>query len=331
MRSSPHRMKRPNLPLTDMTYAYHTVDVFTDTPFCGNQLAVLPDARGLTTDQMAAITREFNYSETVFVLPPEDAANTRKVRIFTPGSELPFAGHPTVGTAFVLAATGEIELDGDETRIVFEEGVGPVPVLIRSTNGKPFFCELSAAKIPERGPESYDIGTIAELLSLSHADIDAGGPYAIEAVSAGVPFLFVPIRDVEALGRARVNVDLWERTLKNSWAPETYLFTEREESKALGGVKNGDGVLQVRMFAPSLGVSEDPATGGAAAAFAGYLAWRSARGDGTLRYTVHQGIEMGRPSKLMIEADVTDGAVTAVRVGGAAVLISSGTLHVPTD
>ena len=125
-----------------MSYAYHTVDVFTDRAFGGNQLAVLPDARGLTTEQMTAITREFNYSETVFVLPPEDPANTRKLRIFTPGSELPFAGHPTVGTAFVLATTGDIRLDGDETRIVFEEGVGPVPVLIRSKNGKPFFTQL---------------------------------------------------------------------------------------------------------------------------------------------------------------------------------------------
>ena len=312
-----------------MSYAYHTVDVFTDTPFGGNQLAVLPDARGLTTEQMTAITREFNYSETVFVLPPEDPANTRKLRIFTPGSELPFAGHPTVGTAFVLATTGDIRLDGDETRIVFEEGVGPVPVLIRSKNGKPFFSQLSAAKMPERGPDSYDIAKIAAILSLTADDIDAGGPYTIEGVSAGIPFVFVPIRDPAALGRARIKIDLWEKELRNSWASEIYVFVEREDSAAREGVKNGDAVFQVRMFAPTMGIPEDPATGSAAAAFGGYLAWRSERRDGTLKYTLHQGIEMGRPSLLEVETEVTAGSVRAVRVGGSSVMIASGTLHVP--
>src|SRR5512141_182706 len=188
-----------------MTYKYHTLDVFTDVAFGGNQLAVITDARGLTDDQMTALTREFNYSETVFVFPPDDPKNTRRVRIFTPGAELPFAGHPTVGTAFVLAAVGDIALDGDETRIVLEEGVGPVTVLIRAKNGKPYFTQLSAAKMPERGPMSCDVVTIASLLSLSVDDIDASGPYAMEALSAGVPFLFVPIRDLAALGRATLN------------------------------------------------------------------------------------------------------------------------------
>ncbi len=312
-----------------MSYDYHTADVFTDKPFGGNPLAVLPDARGLTTEQMSAITKEFNYSETVFVLPPDDPEHTRRLRIFTPGSELPFAGHPTVGTAHLLAATGAIELDGDETRIVFEEGVGPVPVLIRSKDGKPEFCQLSAARMPERRTESFDRETIASILSLDPEEVATKGGYAIEAVSAGVPFLFIPIRDLAALGRARLKLDLWEKHLRNSWAPETYLFVEREQSAARDGVRNGDGVLQVRMFAPNLGVPEDPATGGAAAAFGGYLAWRSARRNGTLRYTLHQGIEMGRPSRLELEVDVMGGEATAVRVGGASVLVSSGTLHVP--
>lgn len=312
-----------------MPYKYHTADVFTDSAFGGNQLAVIPDARGLTTEQMTAITREFNYSETVFVLPPENPGNTRRVRIFTPGSELPFAGHPTVGTAYVLALTGEIALDGDETRIVFEEGVGPVPVLIRSKDGKPYFSQLSAAKMPERGPLTYDADRIAAIVSLSRDDIDNSGPYAIEGVSAGLPFVFVPVRSLEALGRARIKLDLWEKELKTSWAPEVYLFVEKEESRSRGGVKNGDAVLQVRMFAPNVGVAEDPATGSAAAAFGGYLAWRSDRKDGTLNYTLHQGVEMGRPSKLLVETDLAGGKVQAVRVGGASVLITSGTLHVP--
>lgn len=311
-----------------MTIAFHTADVFTNTAFGGNQLAVIPDARGLSDEQMAALTREFNYSETVFVLPPNDSSNTRRLRIFTPGAELPFAGHPTVGAAFVLAAIGAIPLDGDETRIVFEEGVGPVPVLIRSRNGKPYFTQLSAAKMPTRGPDSYDVRTIAALLSLSVDDMNTKGPYSIEAVSAGVPFLFVPVRDVGALGRARLKLDRWEKELMGTWAPETFLFAETEESLARDGVKKGDGVVQARMFAPNMGVPEDPATGSAAAALGGYLAWRSELKDGTLKCLVNQGVEMGRPSKLFVETDVVDGEVRAVRVGGETVLVSSGELHV---
>jgi trans-2,3-dihydro-3-hydroxyanthranilate isomerase len=312
-----------------MTYKYHTLDVFTDVAFGGNPLAVVTDARGLSTEQMTALTREFNYSETVFVLPPDDPKNTRRVRIFTPGAELPFAGHPTVGTAFLLAAIGEVELEGDETRIVLEEGVGPVSVLIRSKNGKPYFTQLTAAKIPERGPVSYDIETIAAMLSLNPDDIDAGGLYKIEGVSAGLPFVYVPVRDLDVLGRVKLNQDLWEKELKTGWAKEFFVFTEKEESIARSGVTNGDAILRARMFSPAMGVAEDPATGSAAAAFGGYLAWRSDRKDGTLKYAVHQGVEMGRPSVLMVEADVIAGEVKSVRVGGASVLITSGELHVP--
>ena len=299
-----------------MAYRYHTADVFTSDAFGGNQLAVLPEANGLTEQQMISIAREFNFSETVFVLPPENAENTRRIRIFTPGAELPFAGHPTVGTAFVLAATDELDLGGDETRIVFEEGVGPVSVLIKSRDGKPFFTQLTAAKIPAMQSDSYDIATIAEILSLEPNDI-ATGSLAIEAWSAGVPFLFVPVRSREVLARSRVRTDSWERTLRSSVAPEIFVFTDE-----------GQNVIRARMFAPTLGISEDPATGAAVAAFGGYLAKRSSERDGTLRYSVQQGVEMGRPSLLELEIDVAAGDVKAVRVGGASVLVSSGTLHV---
>ena len=301
-----------------MTYSYHTADVFTDVPFGGNQLAVLPDAAGLTDEQMLAITREFNLSETVFVFPPDDPKNTRRLRIYTPSGELPFAGHPTVGTAYVLAQTGEITLTGEETRIIFEEGVGPVPVLIRAGAGKPVFTQLSAAKIPERRPASIDAAGLAEVLSLDPSDIRSDEPFVPEAVSVGLPFLFVPLRTIDALGRARVREDVWERSLKKSWAPDIYLFVE-----------TGDGVVRSRMFGPKVGVSEDPATGSAAAGFGGYLAARSSKRDGTLKTLIHQGVEMGRPSRLEVETDVVDGEVKAVRVGGASVLVSSGTLHVP--
>jgi len=301
-----------------VTYSYHTADVFTDTPFGGNQLAVLPDAAGLTDEQMLAITREFNLSETVFVFPPDDPKNTRRLRIYTPSGELPFAGHPTVGTAYVLAQTGEITLTGEETRIIFEEGVGPVPVLIRARAGKPVFTQLSAARIPERRPASIDAAGLAEVLSLDPSDIRSDEPFVPEAVSVGVPFLFVPLRSIDALGRARVREDVWERSLKKSWAPDIYLFVE-----------TGDGVVRSRMFGPKVGVSEDPATGSAAAGFGGYLAARSSKRDGTLKTLIHQGVEMGRPSRLEVETDVVGGEVKAVRVGGASVLVSSGELFHP--
>lgn len=303
-----------------MSYTYHTADVFTDSPFGGNQLAVLPEAAGLSADQMQAIAREFNLSETVFVFPPEDPSNTRKLRIFTPRAELPFAGHPTVGAAYVLARTGDLPLTGDETRIVFEEGSGPVPVLIRSTGGVPTFSQLAAPRSPEiRGPE-FDPDTIAAALSLTVADLDFDGNLSIEAVSVGVPFLLVPVRSLDALGRAVMNIERWSETLRTSWAPEVFLFTPSHPS---GEAEE----FRARMFAPTMGIAEDPATGSACACLGAYLGLRSGIADGTVSYLVRQGVEMGRPSLLEVEADLSGGTITAVRVGGASVLMSSGALH----
>lgn len=301
-----------------MEYRFHTADVFTDRTFGGNQLAVLTDARGLTAEQMRSIAREFNFSETVFVLPPDDPAHTRRFRIFTPGAELPFAGHPTVGGALVLAFTGEIELEGDETRIVCEEGVGPVSVLIRARDGKPYFAQLTAARIPEKLSLEYDAATIAAVVSLDVADIVTQGNHAIEAWSAGVPFLYVPLRDRDALVRSRIDFNAWESTLKDTPAPEVFVF-----------VQEGSDTVRARMFAPTLGIAEDPATGAAAAAFGGYIARRTPMQDGMLSFTIRQGVEMGRPSRLDLEIDVAAGSVRAVRVGGASVLVSSGTLYIP--
>ena len=299
-----------------MSYRFHITDVFTDKPFGGNQLAVLPDARGLSTEQMQTIAREFNFSESTFVFPADSSSHTRKVRIFTPGAELPFAGHPTVGTAFVLAATGEIDIDGDETTIVFEEGVGPVRVMIRARDGKPFFSQLTAARAPERISSRDDVATVAKALSLESSDV-LSSPAAIEAWSVGVPFLFVPLRDLSAVQRSRVNTLAWDAAFASGGTGDVFLFAQE-----------GD-VIRARMFAPALGVPEDPATGSAVAALGGFLASRSDSPDGTLHYTVHQGVEMGRPSLLELEVDVMNGVISAVRVGGASVLVASGELHVP--
>ena len=312
-----------------MPFDYYIADVFTDVLFGGNQLAVLPNAIGLSDKEMQSIAREFNFSESVFVLPPENSKNTRKIRIFTPSRELPFAGHPTVGTAYVLGHIGDIALAGDETRIVFEEGVGPVPVLIRSRAGKPVFTQLTAAKIPERKPAESAAAGLADVLSLEPSDILYDELFTPEAVSAGLPYLIVPLRSLDALARARVREDVWERTLKGAWAGELFIFVEDDESAKRSGVREGDGVVRARMFAPGVGVAEDPATGSAAAAFGGYVAWRSTKRDGMIKTLIHQGVEMGRPSRLEVETDVEGGEIKAVRVGGASVLVGSGTLNFP--
>lgn len=307
-----------------MDYQFHTCDVFTDTLHGGNPLAVIPDARGLTDAQMIGITREFNYSETTFVFPPSDNRNTKRVRIFTPGKELQFAGHPTVGTAHVLAATGVIPLTGDETRIVFEEGVGPVPVTIKSREGAPYFSELTAARLPEVGDPPPAVRQLSEILSLEPADIVADDLMEPEAVSCGTPFLFIPVRAPEVLARIKVNVQKWEDTLKSYWAPEMFVFSTDKWPAIFDG-----GRIRARMFAPALGIGEDPATGSACAALAGFLGFRSEQRAGTLRWSVDQGVEMGRPSRLELEVDLEKGQVKAIRVGGSTVLASSGTLHLP--
>ncbi len=307
-----------------MDYKFFTCDVFTDKLHGGNPLAVLPDARGLTDDQMAAITREFNYSETTFVFPPADPKNTRRVRIFTPGKELQFAGHPTIGTSHVLVAAGLIPVTGDETRIILEEGVGPVPVSIRSKDGVPYFAQLTAAKLPEVGDPPPSTKALAEILSLEPSDIVADDLMEPEAVSCGTPFLFIPVRTPDVLRRIKLDNKKWEETLASYWAPEMFVFS----ADKWPGIFEG-GNIRARMFAPGVGVAEDPATGSACAALAGFLGFRSEQRAGTLKWSVDQGVEMGRPSRLELEVDLAGGQVKAIRVGGSTVLASTGVLHIP--
>lgn len=300
-----------------MNARYLTADVFTDRRFGGNQLAVFPDARDIAPELMPQIAREFNYSETTFVLPPADPSHTARVRIFTPGGELPFAGHPTVGTAHVLATIGAIPLTGGVTQIVFEEGVGPVPVTIRATNGRPEFAQLTAAKVPEAGPPAPSARELAAMLSLDEREVLDGGMKA-EAVSCGTPFLFVPLRDRAAVARSRINIERLERALDGFVTNMVFVFAMEAEHPGHD--------VRARMFAPAIGVPEDPATGSACVALAGYLAWRDARADGTLGWVVEQGFEMGRPSILEIEADKRGGVVTAARVGGSTVVVCEGAM-----
>ncbi len=301
------------------TIRYITTDVFTGARFGGNQLAVIPDATGIPEELLLPICREFNYSETTFVYPPEHPGETRRVRIFTPGGELPFAGHPTIGTAVVLAATGEIATADGAARIVFGEGVGPVPVEIRGVHSGGGWAQLSAAKMPELGPPVPSRSMLAKMLGLTTEDIMATSERP-QAVSCGLPFLIVPLTSVSAVSRARVNVERWEETLANAWASMIWVYAADAEG--------GDRHYRARMFAPSVNVPEDPATGSAAVTFAGFLAARSRTRNGTLEWTIDQGVEMGRPSRLEIEADKVDGNITALRVGGEAVLVSEGTMRI---
>jgi len=268
---------------------------------------------------MQQVARELNLSETVFVFPPRAPSHPIRLRIFTPLIEVPFAGHPTIGAALTLASIGAIELAGDETRVAFEEGVGVVRVTIRCQHGKPKDAFLTTAMLPEFGPPPPPPAALAEMLSLQPEDLllETRPPVA---VSCGLPFLFVPLRDLGAVRRAQLRLNLWEELVADFWAPHVHIFAHEAEWAHCD--------LHARMFAPGAGVPEDPATGSAAAALAGLLAARSTESDGTLRWVIEQGLEIDRPSLIEIEADKVGGEITAVRVGGSAVMMSQGEMEI---
>lgn len=300
---------------------YLTLDVFTDRMFGGNQLAVFPDARDIPEELLLAITREFNFSEVTFCYPAPDDAHTRRVRIFTPGAEVPFAGHPTIGTSAALALREGALGGAREGRLTLALGVGSVPVDVRLETEDRAWAELSVAKLPEVGPAVPTLNTLAEILSLEASDL-VGGALSPQAVSCGIPFLLVPLKSVDAVSRARVRMDRWEQTLKKAWAPEVLVAARDPEG--------GEQHWRARMFAPGLNVPEDSATGSAIAAFGGWLAIKDSRASAEFAWTVDQGIEMGRPSRLAVRVEKQDGKVTAVRVAGQAVLTGEGELRLPS-
>ncbi len=302
-----------------------TADVFTSVPFSGNQLAIVFGAEGLPSDTLQAITREFNYAETTFVFAPDDPSHTRRVRIFTPELEVPFAGHPTIGTAHALVASGEVHASSDEVTIVLGENVGPVPVRVRLAGGVPVHAQLTTAQLPETREAPLSVAQLAEVLSLSESDF-VGGAHAPAGVSCGLPFLVVPLQSVDAVRRARVQADAWATHLEGTWAawPMVFAMTRGDDESSLpANVRGCD--IRARVFVPGSTVPEDPATGSANACLAGYLAARTPR-DGVLSWEVSQGIEMGRPSRLSVEVSKRDGTIDAVRVGGATVMMSEGVM-----
>jgi trans-2,3-dihydro-3-hydroxyanthranilate isomerase len=300
-----------------VSHPYYLSDVFTDHAFGGNQLAVFPEGDKVPERHMQKIARELNLSETVFVLPATRPEHLCRLRIFTPARELPFAGHPTVGTACTLAEIGRISFADDRAEVTLEEGVGPIPVSILR-DGKRHRATFTTARLPEIGPPAPAAAALAECLGVRPEDV-LESPIRPMAASCGVAFLFVPVRDRSVLARARVDSAACARHLAGYWTNEIFVFTRDAE---LPGSS-----LRARMFAPLAGIPEDPATGSAAAALAGVLASVEARRDATLRWRIEQGFEMGRPSLIDLEADLTAQGLVAVRVGGESVLVGEGRLR----
>jgi trans-2,3-dihydro-3-hydroxyanthranilate isomerase len=298
-----------------MQRRYVTVDVFTDRAFGGNPLAVVLDAGGLSTAQMQAIATEFNYSETTFVLPPQDEAHDAQVRIFTVRSEIPFAGHPNVGTAFVLAR----RTASPPARLLFEEKAGLVPVEILTGQGKVVGAELTAPQ-PLKKSSQVGVEQAASCLSLSAAEVRTDRHPPLVA-SVGLPFLMVEVASREALRRAKPGAEGFANILPGIGTDAVYFYT----SDVPAAEQPLD--LQARMFHPGAsGLSEDPATGSATAAAAALLADLDAARDGELKLRIGQGVDMGRPSLLLTRVRKANGAVTSTHVGGNCVTMMEGTL-----
>lgn len=293
---------------------FYTLDVFTDTLFGGNPLAVVFGAESLGVDRMQKIAAEFNLSETVFVLPPMRPASTRRIRIFTPKAELPFAGHPTIGTACLLASLGKCESGSSGPRVILEEAVGDVEVTVKMCGDQPVAATMTVPVTPVESSFDYGVTQLAPMLALEPGDFHPD--YQPCVYSCGTPFVFVCLNSLDAVRRARLRVDVSESLLAGAEANMVFVFAFDTESQ--------HPQIHARMFAPSMGVAEDPATGGAVSALAGLLAARQP--DGKHMWIVEQGVEMGRPSNLTLEYESRGGQASPVRVGGSCVRVSEGTL-----
>jgi len=316
-------------------FSFIQLDVFTDTPFGGNQLAVFPHAEELAESEMQAIAREMNYSESTFVIPASDPQALCRVRIFTPQRELPFAGHPVVGTTFALARVGRIRELGSP--IYLQLGVGTLPVDVLYEERRPSFVWMHQP-MPRFEPWRGAPEQLAAALGLSPAEIAPALP--IEHGSAGVPYVYVPLRSREAVARARPGPQLGEALGSPgagpfSGHPAVYVFTiERPEDGAAAGATHGANA-HARMFAPEMGIVEDPATGSAAGPLGVYLVRHGVAKPnatdptGDTRLWVEQGVEMGRPSRIAVDIVGDAAAIRDVRVGGEAVFMAEGELFLP--
>ena len=297
-----------------MRLDYQLLDVFTDRQFGGNQLAVFLDPPPqLPSATMQRIARELNLSEVTFLFPPADSANDYRLRIFTPLAELPFAGHPSVGSAFALAQAGRLQLDRDGGTVVFEEGVGPIALTIETdAAGKPSQVWMRQPK-PQFLDIRQDRREIAEMLSLAESDL---APAPLQALSSGLPFLFVPLVSLAAVERAHLQLDAWQKLVAGSPAQNVFITT----SETIYATSSAHS----RMFAPALGLGEDPATGSASGPLGVYLLkYGMAQGD---EMWVEQGFEMGRASMIGIRIERDANGISGVAVGGSCVRMGFGAL-----
>ncbi len=299
-----------------MSKRYHFIqaDVFTHTPFGGNQLAVFTDAQGLSAEDMQMLAREMNFSESTFVLPPESPGAVKRVRIFTPAIELPLAGHPTVGTTYVLAQRGYIPLTGDVTNLVFDMGVGPVKVSVAKVDGGDAFIWMTHPEA-KFSPAREDRAQVAAAIGLTEADLVEGLP--IQVGSTGVPFLFIPVRSLAAMRQCRSEAS----ALRNLFIEDpvmVYMFTTETTD---AGVQ-----IHSRMFGPHVaGITEDPATGVAAGPLGAYIYQHGVLPrQPELHFIIEQGVEMGRPSQIHVEVKSHDDFIRSIRIGGQAVIVGEG-------
>jgi trans-2,3-dihydro-3-hydroxyanthranilate isomerase len=303
-----------------MQLPYHVLDVFTDARFAGNPLAVVRDADGLESARMQAIAREFNLSETVFVLKPEHVSHTARVRIFTPSVELAFAGHPTVGTGALLALLRAPAPSGpSEALVVLEEGIGIVRVGVRLRPGAPPFAEFGAPKLPEETGTLPPPERLAAALSLIPAEIGFEN-HRPTRYAAGNSWAFVPVASLEAMAKARVAPQHWDTVLHGQGLNGAFLYCRQ--------TLHTGSAFHARCFAPDFGIAEDPATGSAAVAFAGAVHRFDELPDGVHKRVIEQGYEMGRPSAIALAMEVARGKLAAVRIGGHAVQVAEGRIEV---
>jgi trans-2,3-dihydro-3-hydroxyanthranilate isomerase len=299
-----------------MLLRFQTVDVFTADQFSGNPLAVVLNAEGLSTQQMQAVAAEFNLAETTFVLPPKDVAHTAEVRIFTPRAEMPFAGHPNIGTAYVLARAGTSygrTIGGDH--VTFEEKAGLVPITLLKDGTTISGARLASPQLLTIGDE-VPIEAVASACGISVDDIETKNHRPCIA-SCGVGFILAEVKNRTGLAAAMPHIDVFRRDIANRGTTGILIYTQ---------VDDPDINIRARMFAPLKGIPEDPATGSANVALIGLLAKLRPEPDLQLSRTIAQGVEMGRPSLLDAEAEKSGGAVSATYIGGCCVPVMSGTI-----
>lgn len=301
-----------------MGHKFHILDVFTDQAYGGNQLAIVEDADDLDVFQMQAITREFGFSETVFLQLSENPTAAAKVRIFTPAQEIPFAGHPTIGTA-VLLGERKSALSGNSQNalLVFDGGLGPVRCGVSMSSAKATYAEFDTPKLPEKIDTVPETDLVADALGVSLMDVGFEN-HKVSSAHMGIKYVFVPLKSIQIVRAAAPDFAHWDAAFPSSDPLGVYVYCR-------DGVMDKTG-FHARMFAPTFGVPEDPATGSAAAGFAHVIERFEIDGQQTYETYIEQGYEMGRPSCIKLEVEFANRKMRTVRVGGQAVLVASGEL-----